>query len=196
MIIIYPTRTAILDEIDGSPNQEKQIILDMQQYRNECRVIEIDDDDYQGFDVPESCWRKYTNLKGLEYWPATFQIAQKCVDSEYPKSRLSNVFMGIKADEAILNEEVPATLPGATYYDGSNTINRTFATWYQNPVPEDGIKDAAEAGKKLLRTNVNTDYLSMEDMLTLKAYAEANPGLNIEFLNKHQYLEERSQTQQ
>ncbi|MAX80403.1 MAG: hypothetical protein CL843_09525 [Crocinitomicaceae bacterium] len=182
MIIIYSTRRAILDEIDGLPNPFKQMIIDLKQFANECEEISIADPDYQGFRIPEKVFRKYVNMKGYDYWEQLFLIADACIASTFPSSSLSGVFLAIHADASVLGANVPETLPQATYTDEElNIQHRTFSDWYP-----DGVKTLPE-NKVLLLTNVAGERLSDNQMIALKAFADNNPQYAIEWCNKEMY---------
>jgi len=189
--IIYPTHVAWVDTVDGQPNDFRQIILDLQQSHNECTILTISDEDYQGFDVRQSTVEKYCIAKGRDYWQTILTVADACYSSTYTGSHLANVFVGLKAEDTLLNELVPVELPESVEEDEQGmSSRRTFANWYQNSGP--GVfQHPNEDGKVLLLTNVAGEAANEAFLHHLNSYVVANPTLNIEYLTLDQFKTER-----
>jgi len=169
----------------------RQVILDLKESENERIILRIADEDYQGFDVKESTVRKYCAATNRDYWQTIMTVAGACHLSDYVDSSLSNVFIGLKADDTILTEHVPLTLPQSSFEDNNGTnVQRTFQDWYQNP-PGKGVFPCVEEGKILLATNV--DGVAPDDtfLYNLSAFVAQNPNLNIEYLTLTEFKEQR-----
>lgn len=199
MIIIYTTRRALLDSIDGNANIFKPVISGLKEYIGQIEYFTHDENgnalghEYQSFAIEENVFIDFCSLMGYNYHDLIFSISQACVDNVGSKSQLRGAKVYLKANASILTANVPTALPGATttdYTDVENplTTNHTFATWYANPVGE-GNKDAAD-GKKLINCMAVGELLNSTHLIALKEFADANPAYGIEFLNHAEYLTE------
>lgn len=204
MITIYRTKRAILDTVDGQDNTFfKSIITGLQMYLNQIEKNNKTKDgkiipyNYQSFVIDEDVFLDYCENTGINYWDTIAAIINACdlLEQSDPTtlSDLWDVFVAIKADKSILNEEVPKGLNNRTYIDEEdNTVVNTWETWYsQNSSLYNGVINFTEDNieKVLLLTRNGNEKINRKELKILYNFVNNDNTYNSELLSKRKYLE-------
>jgi len=152
---------------------------------------------YQSFVIDENVFLDYCESTGINYWDTIAAIIDACdlLEQSNPNalSDLWDVFVAIKADKSILNEEVPEGLNNRTYIDEeNNTIVHTWETWYsQNSSLYNGVINFTEdsAEKVLLLTRNGNEKINRKELKILYNFVNNDNTYNSELLSKRKYLE-------
>lgn len=184
--IKFPTEIIEEATINGESNLLYDFLQAIAAQRSQVTWCDVADSNFQCLIVTEATIRGVCERKGFAYWDEMWKLAEMATAAN---CSLENVFLAFRASTDILTENVPLGLPGATYLDeNEETVNRTFADWFQNTTPSQGIKDLGD-GTALFLTSALGDRLNATQMMVLKAYADANPSLNMVWLNTPEYKE-------
>ena len=123
------------------------------------------------------------SLRGLDFWTEIIEIIGLCQASSSPHARIWNLELYLEADVSILTELVPVGIHGSEKFDenGDSLGQMTFQEW--NAGGDQPIAQSNDETKSIIRTNIGSVCVTMEEILIFNQFKTDNPLLNINLLN-------------
>lgn len=133
--------------------------------------------------------RGLTGVETTDFWTMVFDTIDACINNPVADGcYIEQMNVWLQADVSILAEPVPIGLHNSSLVDEEEEVRQLiWGEWKEGG--NQPIKTSIDGTKVILRTDINNQCVTMQEIMVLKAYRDNNPELNITMLVKPEVLE-------